>query len=983
MRFPRIPRRWRLRSLMVLVAVSAVGLFAYREYRERGPVYWEIARMRVGGAPTRANAALGLGLLGPRASFATWVLDGALDDPDANVRAEAAYALIRLGSRSPRLVPILVDQIERTPEPEPGFHPETPLFWLFGVPPAGWTLSDGGLPRNDPLQALMMIRPDAALVVPGLRKPLASAANHVRRAALGALLAVASWTTPPSPELAEELLAVVAADRPSSDRRNLEEPFDERKRAVDALARLDRPAQERAVAMLATDLRELGTPRSYEAVALLPRLDGGTAIAVSALAEHVRDGDDVRRSIALVLLRWIGEPAAPSAPTILRVIEAQDNDRAVHIGLLRMSWWLAVSRWVAAKPIVIGPAVEGRPSVIALGVKAIKAMGNSVERAAIRDLIAFVQDPDQPADRKRGAIAALGDFGPSAADAVPALVALIGARRAAYQLGPAAEGWNGPEALAAEALGRIAADGNPEVVATLAGLLDSRVGGIAMAAARALSALGPKARPAIPALARALGSPVQGLRFEASEALGKIGPEVIAALPALVAALDDEDRSVRTHAVEALGTLGPAAKAAVPKMVRVLWDFGPRLKVAESLGRVGPDAAPALPILLFHHDLADRFDRPEIARVIDRIAPPVEDATIAGPLARLGASEPVRRLFAVYELGRMFDENPPPLGVVAVLAVVLEDREPLVRQMAASVLARVGPSVVAAGPALVRAARDPDEGVRKLATVALGRSAAILPEAVPTLAAMLKDDSPAVRDWAAGGLSRSGPSAVPALIAGLEGKDVPTRVAIVTALGRFVPEHPEAVATLVKAVDDPAEPIRVAAVDVLGEHVNTTRRDAVLPALVKATNDPSRPVVYWACQGLATARPAADVLPTLIDRLERGEADVRAAAAGAFWRIGEATNRDRDPEVVKRAVTALTAALRDREAEVRSAAASSLGQFRLDAASAEPALRAAMNDPDRYVRDKAAEAIQQIAAAREWASNRQNTGAGDKPGARR
>ncbi|MHB1560030.1 MAG: HEAT repeat domain-containing protein [Isosphaeraceae bacterium] len=462
--------------------------------------------MLTGRASIRAEAACRIGLLGPRASFASWALNGALDDPDPNVRAEAAYALIRLGSRSPRLVPVLVGQIERTPEPGRIWMQmarNQPLAWLFGTTSWGWPLSTGALRRNDPVEALMLIRPNAALVVPGLRRPLASPANHVRRAALGALLAVASWTTPPSPELAEELLAVVAADRPSNypqDRRNLEEPFDERKRAVDALARLDRPVQDRAVAMLAADLRELGTPRSYEVVALLSRLDGGTALAVSALAEHLRDGDDVHRSIALVLLHWIGEPAAPSAPTILRVLKAQDNDRTVPINV-RMSWWHTVSQWMNGKPMVIGPVVEGRSSVIALGVKALRAMGRPVEQAAIRDLIAVVQDPNRAADQKRGAIVALGGFGPLAGEAVPVLVALIRAREASYKPGPGARGeWNDPEGLAAGALGRIAEDGNSEVVTTLAGLLDCRVVGIAVAAARALWDLGPKARPTIPSL---------------------------------------------------------------------------------------------------------------------------------------------------------------------------------------------------------------------------------------------------------------------------------------------------------------------------------------------------------------------------------------------------------------------------------------------------------------------------------------------------
>ena len=57
---------------------------------------------------------------------------------------------------------------------------------------------------------------------------------------------------------------------------------------------------------------------------------------------------------------------------------------------------------------------------------------------------------------------------------------------------------------------------------------------------------------------------------------------------------------------------------------------------------------------------------------------------------------------------------------------------------------------------------------------------------------MLKDGSGDVRRWAADALgwvgSRAG-SAVPALIAGLEGHDIADRVTILVALGRLVPWH--------------------------------------------------------------------------------------------------------------------------------------------------------------------------------------------------
>jgi HEAT repeat protein len=66
---------------------------------------------------------------------------------------------------------------------------------------------------------------------------------------------------------------------------------------------------------------------------------------------------------------------------------------------------------------------SGDTSVVAHGVRALRAMGPSVEQQAIRDLAAVLQDPAEDDDRKRGAIAALGEFGPGPAE--PALRAAL------------------------------------------------------------------------------------------------------------------------------------------------------------------------------------------------------------------------------------------------------------------------------------------------------------------------------------------------------------------------------------------------------------------------------------------------------------------------------------------------------------------------------------------------------------------------------
>ena len=102
---PRTRMRWRLRTLMIVVAFCAAGLFIYRVNVERAPVYRLIRQLRTGNAQARVQAAIRIGQMGPRASFADRALTSALDDPDPGVRTQAAYALVEVGGRSRRGAP--------------------------------------------------------------------------------------------------------------------------------------------------------------------------------------------------------------------------------------------------------------------------------------------------------------------------------------------------------------------------------------------------------------------------------------------------------------------------------------------------------------------------------------------------------------------------------------------------------------------------------------------------------------------------------------------------------------------------------------------------------------------------------------------------------------------------------------------------------------------------------------------------------------
>jgi HEAT repeat protein len=542
MAIPHFPRRRRLWTVMIVVAACAVGLGA-----DRSPVDRLIEQLRAGDARARSQAALRIGLLGPRAAFAVGALDSALDDPDPHVRANAMYSLVRLGSRSPRLLPILAQEIEATPEPlRVTMSTRNGVTGAFAAP-EGWTLSDGGLRYNDPIDALKQIRPDATAFVPLLGKALKSPRDResevkvvqaglprfpgdclrtredcVRAAALEALFAVAAWSDPSSPEPTGALLAVLADerfDRHSEFREALGE-FRDRQRAADILAKLDRAAQERAVEQLARDLRNLGSPRSYEAALLLPRLGGGTATAVSILLDFLRDGDDIRRRIAMILLEPIAGPA--EFPAVWRAITAPGADRQVKVRD-RMNWWEALQRGPGC--IAFSPEIgRGDTSLIAFGVRTLKAMGVSIQRRSIRELLDMLREPDGDPDRTRCAIIALGDFGPSAAEAVPVLADIIRAgeeadRRASRSFAA----WDSPGALATATLGRIGAEGNPEALAILAGLIETPGWTVGPHAASELARLGPKAKPAVPALVKALKDPRPALQSAARQALASIG----------------------------------------------------------------------------------------------------------------------------------------------------------------------------------------------------------------------------------------------------------------------------------------------------------------------------------------------------------------------------------------------------------------------------------------------------------------------------
>ena len=417
------------------------------------------------------------------------------------------YSLVRLGSRSARLLPILAERIEGITKPEPGRlrMPETAFIDL----PRGWAKSDGDLSYNDPIKALEMIRPDATAFVPLLGKAMKSPHYWVREAAIEAILAVATWSSPSRAELAGALLEVLTDDRLEPDTREVEalNRFTDRNRAAVALAKLDPPAQESAAEQLAGDLYDLGSLRSYEAALLLHHLGARPATVGTTLQGFIRDGDEARRRIAMTFLGPFAGPA--EAPAVLRAITAPGADRKIDLrGQLHWRESLGQREGDPGFQQFVREIQRRQTSLIEPGVRALKAMGAQVERRAIGQLIAMVREPGADPHRRCCAIIALGEFGPDATEAIPVLDAAIGAHEAAVRWasgGAAASDSSG--VLATLAIGSIAAEGNADAIAVLARLVADPGASVALQASWMLVGLGPNARTAVPALVKGLKDP--------------------------------------------------------------------------------------------------------------------------------------------------------------------------------------------------------------------------------------------------------------------------------------------------------------------------------------------------------------------------------------------------------------------------------------------------------------------------------------------
>jgi serine/threonine-protein kinase len=278
-------------------------------------------------------------------------------------------------------------------------------------------------------------------------------------------------------------------------------------------------------------------------------------------------------------------------------------------------WWKEFRAASRAEHLWIDALKHTNSVVRAEAARALGDLGPDAKNA-VPALIAVLDDPD--IDVRAGAIHALERIGSGAAKAIPPLIRLSKsdesesvhnlASKAIETIRNDTGGVKGlvPWLTIMVSTGLVLVTFfwawrrlSPVAVPILIEDLKSDRVAVRRRATRVLALLGAGANSAVPGLLQALKDGDESVRHGADTALGKIGMENKTAVPDLIAALRDKDPFVRTRAAVLLGKFGPGAKAAIPTLLRVLKDPIDlvRVEAVQALGRIDLEAKQAIPHL--------------------------------------------------------------------------------------------------------------------------------------------------------------------------------------------------------------------------------------------------------------------------------------------------------------------------------------------------------------------------------------------------
>ncbi len=500
----------------------------------------------------------------------------------------------------------------------------------------------------------------------------------------------------------------------------------------------------------------------------------------------------------------------------------------------------------------------------------------------------------------------------------------------------------------------------------------------------ALSAIGPEAKEAVPALIKALKSHDAMVRGHAANALEEIDDSSQPVIEGLAKLLDDKDSNVRRAAIDALVGIRPAPDVLLPILRKAMEDSDmdssvivPALEVfAEmgdagvpplmeamkhektcywaciALGSMGPKAKAAVPEIAKATASKDPAMRMQAVIALGEIGP---DAKSAEPelIKALSDEQNSVRYGAAYALGRIGAKEATPE-----LVKQASSADPFLKMIAIWAVAKINPddkdAMQQAVTVLTESLKSPDRRTRAAAARGLFELKAPHEMVVEALSSMMADKDPVVQANVAEAMASLGEKAVPRLIKALQNDQFQSlAVAVIDRLG---PKAKEAVPALIDELKDPSPEYRRQvefALATIGPDAK-----AAVPALVKELNDEDPRVRRTACYALGKIGPAAaDALPELQKNLTSDDKLLKLVSLWAMLRI-----KVGDQVIEKMAIQPLIKALEETDHDlVKIEAASALGDIGPMAAEAIPALEKLTGDAESpEVRKAAAEAIKKI-----------------------
>jgi len=250
--------------------------------------------------------------------------------------------------------------------------------------------------------------------------------------------------------------------------------------------------------------------------------------------------------------------------------------------------------------------------------------------------------------------------------------------------------------------------------------------------------------------------------------------------------------------------------------------------------------------------------------------------------------------------------------------------------------------------------RHPDANIRYQTAALIAKQGPRAKFAVEELREALQDTDPLVRVKVAEALwkvERPSPSVIlPTLQRALKDKNPEVREAACEAIGMLGGKGKAAVPALTLALKDEKLPVVMAAVSALGD-IGPSATEAA-PALLQLAGYADF-IILEPIVGAALGEMGEGAVPELAAALKEKSANRRRAAAYALGSMGPKAEGATKP---------LTGALGDEEWTIRSLAARALGNIGISAKLALPRLREATVDKNAQVRVRAAFAVWQIAA---------------------